>query len=508
MIVYKTPTFEFYESFPYKQNIIAKKENNHNLYYLEVQNENVLKLNCEKFKGNLFEYQKEDVEKIINNNRLLIAHETGLGKTIMMITTILNLQEFNYENLPILIVAPKTILNNWKNEIAKHTNYTTSILPDTSGQIWLSTYARVRISVEKLKEKNFFILISDEANFLKNIKAKQTKAFAELKAKYKYLLTATPIKNSPTEVYSLAKILDCSQYLFGNYWNFLNQYGEKGRIHTKTGIREVIVGYKNLPELKDKIKTIMIKRDKSDEKVIKDIGKLGYISKEIFVDLSSIQKSIENGIENEIEKINEREKYLNSYDEIKRKEILEEIYKEKLPYYSLNRILTSTAGAWNRSTNILKKNIYEGEIEYENNKIEEVVRIINDEVQNNEQVVIFTNYIESVEEISKKLNQEDIKCVSASSNNNYIEEIEKFKQDKSIKALVMTNVGKYGINLQNASYLIFFDLPYTFAEVEQLIGRIVRVGQQNVPIIYTLISGKLELEVYNGIIRKKEWNII
>jgi len=67
------------------------------------------------------------------------------------------------------------------------------------------------------------------------------------------------------------------------------------------------------------------------------------------------------------------------------------------------------------------------------------------------------------------------------------ENVEKFNYDPKYKILIMSNAGTYGLNLQAASFIINYDLPYSVAKLEQRIGRAHRVGQTEPVTVYNLI---------------------
>ncbi len=180
--------------------------------------------------------------------------EMGCGKSKVLIDNITWLY-WNNKIDTAIIVAPKGVYTNWKNnEIPAHLH------DDISSKvyIWKSnlnkrettelkssvghearTHLRILlINVEAFATKKIFkfldtfthrskfLVAVDESTTIKNIKAKRTKAlikFAE-GAKYKRILTGSPITKSPLDLYSQFLFLDKKILGFDSYWSFQGRY--------------------------------------------------------------------------------------------------------------------------------------------------------------------------------------------------------------------------------------------------------------------------------------------
>lgn len=491
---------------------ICKKENGTFLwYYKPALMENKLKFEDNYFKnGTLFDFQIDDINSIINTNRILICHSTGLGKTLISLSALSYLNDkFNTNKLKNLIIVPKSLIQNWIKEANLHTTLKITEYPNLSGDAIIMTYSRARIIADKLKTLKIFAIIYDEATALKNPKAKQTKASYLIDAKHKMLLTATPIKNSPLEIYSLMKVLDCSQYIFGSYAEFTNEFALKQFVPYLN--RDIIIGYKNLDLLKSKINGMLISRNKNSIEILNQLGKkFEYVSKISYVPLNSIQQAIADTINLEIGRIiNEVKSNGFVEEDINKNPALMEFREKILSYYTLARITSCGINSYLSSKNKLKDEINIKISEQEKKKIpekvSEILRIINDETGEKEKVVVYSSFAVFANEINSILKTQGIKTHLATGETDYVNEINSFIEDDS-KVLIITNVGKYGINLQIASYIIISDVPQTYAEIEQIIGRVLRIGQKSIPIIYYLISGEIEQKIYDNVLSKKQWN--
>lgn len=354
----------------------------------------------------------------------------------------------------------------------------------------------------------YYIVVFDESNKIKNLKAQVTKAACQINSTYKWELSATPIRNTPMELYSLMKVLDLAQFLFGRYYNYLQTYSITNFVPFLN--RDVIVGYKNLDELKYKIAPLVVKHSKEDKEVVEQIGKsFEYMTKIINIQLTQSQLSVHNKLSEEIKRIVDEVKIAYGVDiESENFEVKPELveYREKvLALYTLDRLVSNSVQCYRASSSKLKEslNLPISPEYHKSNKINEIVRIINDDVEENEKVVIYTTFKEFAGEIHRELTAQDYNCEIATGDNDAQAAFERFKSSNSAKVLVFTGVGKYGINLQEASHLIIADIPFTPSEVQQLIGRIVRIGQRSIPVVHYLVcSETVEKKIYNKLAEK------
>lgn len=512
----KTPNISYAINTLQQSGAICKKENNKFFWYTNnesIKNEHIF--NPLTFKGRLFQYQQEDANKLINMNRALLAHKTGLGKTIISVAASNYLKLHEHQNRKILIICPRSIQQQWKDEYSEHTNLKAKIYGEqgfTDADVLIITYSRLRISIDEIAKVEFLVTIFDEANFVKNTRVKVSKAAYRITSLYKWELTATPIKNTPLEIYSLMKVHDLSSFLFGSEFDYIKRYAT--RTFIKFLNREITTGYKNLDELKLKINDVLVKRDKNDSDVIEQLGSaFNYIQKTLNMEFTPAQRKIHIIIQDEINTIvsNVKEAFnvdidFYSEDEGKNRPELKE-YKEKvLALYTADRMLSCSVQCLIKSKSPIISNLLSSlspDAGSSSNKIEEVLRIIEQDIDEDEKIILYTSFTRFAEEIAQALGKKNISYELASGDTNYTEAIERFKIGKA-QALIITSIGKYGLNLQMASKLVLCDIPFTPSEVEQIIGRVSRIGQKQVPVIYFLVSaGGVEAKIYDNLNKKK-----
>jgi len=150
------------------------------------------------FVGKLFPFQQEGLNWLHfhyeNRFSALLADEMGLGKTVQAIAF---LSRYLHDKTA-LIVAPLTLLTQWREQIKK---FAPSILQNVT----LISYQKLRSFAETLK--NFHFIILDEAQLLRNRKTKGFEAVAKIEADFKIALSGTPIENQLSDLTNLFTIL-------------------------------------------------------------------------------------------------------------------------------------------------------------------------------------------------------------------------------------------------------------------------------------------------------------
>lgn len=190
-------------------------------------------------------YQKEGVRFLIGVTEAgfgaCLADDMGLGKTLQVIAWLDHLNAS--EQLPIcgvLIVAPASLIGNWKEEIHRFAPHLrvgilhSSVQPYGRGksiyfpkaQIILTTYDMMT-RVPALADRTWVALILDEAQAVKNADSQRSKSAKKISAQRRAALTGTPIENSTRELWSLFDFL--TPGLLGSlpdFTEFLKQHGD------------------------------------------------------------------------------------------------------------------------------------------------------------------------------------------------------------------------------------------------------------------------------------------
>ena len=239
-----------------------------------------------KFKTPPYKHQLTALEKSWNRETYAYFMEMGTGKTKVLIDNMAML----YDKGKIdgaLIVAPKGVIGTWYNqEIPTH-------LPDhiekmsvlwqsniTKGQSKklgnlfqigeelqilimnveaLSTVKGVNFASKFLLSHNALMVV-DESTTIKNPKAKRTKNILKLSkgAKYRRVLTGSPVTKNPLDLYSQCEFLDPYLLDFHSYYAFRNRYAEMRTAHFSGRSVQIVSKFRHLDELSESLKTIFV----------------------------------------------------------------------------------------------------------------------------------------------------------------------------------------------------------------------------------------------------------
>jgi SNF2 family DNA or RNA helicase len=245
-----------------------------------------------KFKTKPYKHQLTALEKSWNRETYAYFMEMGTGKTKVLIDNMAML----YDKGKIdgaLIVAPKGVIGTWYNqEIPTH-------LPDhiekmsvlwqsniTKGQSKklgnlfqigeelqilimnveaLSTVKGVNFASKFLLSHNALMVV-DESTTIKNPKAKRTKNILKLSkgAKYRRVLTGSPVTKNPLDLYSQCEFLDPYLLDFHSYYAFRNRYAEMKTAHFSGRSVQIVSKFRHLDELSESLKPFSYRVLKED----------------------------------------------------------------------------------------------------------------------------------------------------------------------------------------------------------------------------------------------------
>jgi SNF2 family DNA or RNA helicase len=196
----------------------------------------------------LWEHQKIAVERAKVMDHFGLFFEPGLGKTFSTISILRNKFNEHKKIFKTLIVAPIIVVQNWKEEWAKFSQVPASqvvmLLGTGKQRIHALEAARGRYNEQVIAITNYEALVSinglfeylyawrpdvvvlDESQRVKNPSSKRTKAAIKLcdNARFKYILSGTPVLNSPMDIFSQYRCLDGGETFGKNFFIFRATY--------------------------------------------------------------------------------------------------------------------------------------------------------------------------------------------------------------------------------------------------------------------------------------------
>jgi len=216
--------------------------------------------------GALYPYQIEAVRFIERaGGRVIVADDMGLGKTIEFIGWIKLHPEFSR----ILVVAPTNAIylwamqiKTWTGEVAGVIETTRQSLPDS--RWWILSYTMMTLRYAQLQGAS--VVCFDEGHALKNRKAQRTRAARMVIAGVPHVLfmSGTPFINRPSELFQPLNMLD--PIAWKDFFPFAKRYCDA---HYDLAERWITTGASHTEELRERLGTIMIRREKSE--VAKDM---------------------------------------------------------------------------------------------------------------------------------------------------------------------------------------------------------------------------------------------
>ncbi len=430
------------------------------------------KVEAPSIKATLREYQEYGYKWLTylysNNLGGCLADDMGLGKTIQTIS----LLSFVYPKAeyPSLIVMPKSLIYNWDSEIRKfNPNLKVGIYYGTNRdlddalrhQLILTTYGTVRNDVEKLSKLKFEMVVLDESQNIKNINSQSTKAVMLLNSDHRLALSGTPVENNLGELYSLFRFLN--PQMFGSAEEFNSFYVNPIQ---KENDREVIA------ELRKKIYPFILRRTK--KQVLKELPEK--VEQTLYIDMNPKQKKL-------------YEERRNFYYNLVNSQVQEHgIAKSQFfILQALNELRQIASNPESKSGDVISSS-----------KRGILMENIREAVMNNHKVLVFTNFIKTIENICSDLEDLDIKYLSMTgSTKNRQELVDKFQKDKKYKVFVMTlKTGGVGLNLTAADTIFIYDPWWNKTAEDQAVDRSHRMGQKNTVFSYKLISkGSIEEKI-------------
>lgn len=310
----------------------------------------------------------------------------------------------------------------------------------------------MRSDIEKIREKEFLTVILDESQNIKNMNSQAYKAVMVLKSKKRFALSGTPVENNIGELYSLFSFLNPS--MFGSYGEFSKNYGIP--IH-KNGDEEAAA------QLKKKIYPFILRRTKKE--VLKDLP-----------------DKIENTIYIEMEK--EHSKFYNE-----RREYYKKVLDNQIEAEGIEKSQFFIFQALGELRQIASNPELKTDGKIVSQKREVLIESIIDAVSNKHKVLVFTNYIGSVENIGLDLEKNGIEYLTITGATRDRQKIvDDFQKNRRYKVLVMTlKTGGVGLNLTEADTVFIYDPWWNKAAEAQAVDRTHRIGQKSTVFTYKMI---------------------
>ena len=411
-----------------------------------------------------------------------MADDMGLGKTIQVISLILKLKEEKSLTKPVLVICPTTLMGNWMKELQMFAPTLDAVVYhgaernlDVKHDVILTTYAIMRIDVEELKKQSWGMLIVDEAQNIKNPDTAQTLAIKMLKSDIKIAMTGTPVENRLTELWSIFDFIN-KGYL-GSLKDFQKSYAIPIERFKETS---------RAAKLKMSVSPFVLRRLKTDKHVITDLPEKMVLNEYCY--LTKPQAVLYE------KTLNEMMDKISGFTGINRRG-------------NIFKLITALKQICNHPYQFLKS----GEMGKElSGKMEKCVSTVQTILENNDKTLIFTQYKEMGDILTKVLaqecNTEPLFFHGSLTVPQREELIDKFQNDDGTKLMILSlKAGGTGLNLTSATNVIHYDLWWNPAVEEQATDRTYRIGQDKNVLVHRMITlGTFEEKIDEMLKTKKE----
>ena len=420
----------------------------------------------------LLPYQKLGAIHLAFGERAMLADDMGLGKTIQAIAACEILARRKGVDR-VLIVCPASLKAEWDEQIARFCGRSLRVVFGgrmqrlaayrDPGFFTIVNYEQVLSDVDDLNAiLKPGIVVLDEAQRIKNWQTKTARHVKLLRSPYAFVLTGTPIENRIDEIYSIVQYLDPE--LLGPLFRFNRDFyelDERGRP----------VDYKNLAELRERIRPVMLRRRKADV----ETELPGRTIKNYFVPMSDEQKVFYEDY---------RMPAAQLIAQAQRRPLLQKEFDRLQQLLACMRMVCDTPAILDPTCRVSPK-------------LEELEGILDDLLaEPDRKIIIFSEWermLAMVRELAGAMGAETAWHTGSVPQDRRRAEINRFKRDPACRLFLSTDSGSVGLNLQVASAVINVDLPWNPAKHEQRIARAWRKNQmRSVSVINLVTEGSIE----------------
>jgi len=411
----------------------------------------------------------------------VLADDMGLGKTVQVIALHLALAA-TPAAAPLLVVCPTSVAGNWVRELARFApgvpvrrlagpdRHLADLAPD---EVVIVTYGTMRRSVDELAEVGWGVVVADEAQAVKNPRARTSRALRRIPARARLALTGTPVENRLAELWAL---LDwTTPGLLGSFDHFRTQFAVPIERNTNRHAAARL-GLLTRP--------FMLRRRKTDPSVEVDLPSRTH--HDVAVPLSVEQLSL--------------------YEALVRESLFQINGSEGATRVGMVfRLLTGLKQIANHPAQYLHE--ADGPLAQRSGKLDAAVELVTAAVDGEERVLVFSQYVEMCQLLRRRFGEEGIHAevlhggLSGTARDRLVE---RFQAGEVPVLVISLKAGGTGLNLTAATQVVHFDRWWNPAVEDQATDRAWRIGQQRPVVVHRLVSeGTIDERIAEMIERKR-----
>ena len=397
----------------------------------------------------------------------ILADDMGLGKTVQTLAHLLVEKNQGRAKQPTLIVAPTSLMGNWRRESQRftpdlnllllHGNERKDFLDKLNQyDIVLTTYALIRRDLEILQGYHFHYVILDEAQAIKNPKSLTTQGVCTLKSNFRLCLTGTPMENHLGELWSMY------HFLMPGYLGPMDQFNRQFR---KPIERDSDLD--RLKQLQKRIKPFLLRRSK--QAVAQELPEKTEIIRSIILEgkqrdlYESIRLSMDQKVRDEIKKKGLARSHIM---------ILDALLKLRQVCCDPGLVPLDRAKKVKQSA-----------------KMDLLMEMLPEMIEEGRKILIFSQFTKMLAIIENAISQKNITYSKLTGQTRKRDEaIDFFQNGPAEVMLISLKAGGVGLNLTAADTVIHYDPWWNPAVENQATDRAHRIGQDKAVFVYKLIS--------------------
>jgi SNF2-related domain/Helicase conserved C-terminal domain len=449
----------------------------------------------------LFPYQREGVARFVASGRLLLADDMGLGKTAQAIAACHALFAAGKIHR-VLIVLPAPLKPQWEREWRSFTElpiHSVDGHPDERARIYgrrergalLVNYEQLLRDLPMVQAYAPDLAILDEAQRIKNWETKTATVVKQLDTRWRLVLTGTPMENRIDELVSIMEWVD--EHALEPRWRLPGWHTIRA-----DGSREAI-GARNLDTLRARLAPAMLRRVRAE--VLAQLPPRRDLR--VAVPLLPAQQEAHDELDQPIAQIVARAQHraLTQSEFLRLMKLLlqQRMICSALALREFDELWPSLERARRRTPTLLAALGSPKLLEFRE-------RIANLVVTQGRKVVVFSQWRRMLRLAAWVAGDlfaaAGVRCAfftGEESQRRRTENLVAFHDDPDLRVLFATDAGGVGLNLQRAaSCCINLELPWNPAVLEQRIGRVYRLGQEQPVESYNLVAASgIEARIAN-----------
>jgi superfamily II DNA or RNA helicase len=413
----------------------------------------------------------------------ILADDMGLGKTLQSLALICHAKQAAPASPPFLILAPTSVVSNWRSESARFTpGLNVVTISGTAARrrralseviagadVVVTSYTLLRIDFDAYAEMAWSGLILDEAQFVKNHQSKIYQCARRLPAPFKVAITGTPMENNLMELWSLLSIT--APGLFPNPTRFRDYYARPVEKHGQAEL---------LAQLRRRIKPLVRRRTKE----------------QVAGDLPAKQQQVL-----EVDLHPRHRKLYETHLQRERQKVLHLINDLDSNRFTILRSLTLL-----RQLSLHAGLVDDAHWDMPCRKIDALLEQLLDVTGGGHRALVFSQFTRFLGIVRERLDMAGIQhCYLDGKTRDRDAVLRSFKDGPAPVFLISLKAGGFGLNLTEADYCFLLDPWWNPATEAQAVDRTHRIGQTRQVMVYRLIAaGTIEEKVMALKARKAE----